>query len=143
MTETIAYDILVRSMTGMHTVMLTCVDPDGMLRSRPLPLLEVDADGALWIMFDRTDPGDIEIGSGQQVHVMAVNPGDDLYVAITGIASIHDDHALVLELWQDVHRHWFPHWPIRSHLAMLCVIPKSFRWWQGARAAQDADHGDA
>ena len=131
MTDSIDYDTLVRSMIGIRTVMLTVIDPGGRLRSRPLPLLDVDADGALWVTFDPADPGEIEMGTGHQVQVPAAIPGDCLYVAISGHASIHDDPALEVELWRDIHRHWLPNWPIRSQMVIACVIPKTFQWWQG------------
>ena len=64
--------------------MLTTVDEDGTLRSRPMGTQEIEFDGDLW--FFTADPSgkSAEVREHQQVNVSYADPGSTRYVSVSG-----------------------------------------------------------
>jgi general stress protein 26 len=79
--------------------MLTTLEPDGRLRSRPLATLQLDAAGALWFFTSVSSPKVEEIEQHRQVNVSYANPESHDYVSISGTAILTRDRAKMRELW--------------------------------------------
>lgn len=70
-----------------------------------------------------------EIDKNSNVHVLLGYQGegfDDMYVEVTGKASIRDDENLIKDLWIDDMQNWFDG-PNDPKLVMLEIKPESIR----------------
>lgn len=116
----------------LKVAMLTTVDHDGTLRSRPLQTLEMDADNALWFFISATSPKVAEVaGADWQVNLSYANPEKQDYVSLSGTASIVRDRAKMQALWTDWAKPWFPDGLEDPDLALLCVRPQKAEYWDG------------
>jgi general stress protein 26 len=106
--------------------MLTTLDADGALASRPMTALEMDAQGALWFFTD--------VQSSKVDHLRAVNlsfadRGQGAYVSLSGHGEIDTDRARIHSLWSVFAKPWFPSGPDSSNLALLKFIPDTADYW--------------
>ena len=116
----------------LKVAMLTTVDHDGTLRSRPLQTLEMDADNALWFFTSGTSPKVAEAaGAGWQVNLSYANPDKQDFVSISGTATIVKDRAKMQALWTDWAKPWFPKGVDDPDLALLCVQAHKAEYWDG------------
>jgi general stress protein 26 len=110
--------------------MLTTVDEDDTLRSRPMSTQEVDFDGDLWF-FTRDDTAKVfETARNRNVNVSYAAPSKNVYVSMSGLASISYDRAKIQEYWSPVHKAWFPDGPDDPHLALLKVEVSKAEYWE-------------
>ena len=106
--------------------MLANVEADGALASRPMAVLEMDADGALWFFTD--------LRSSKVEHLRVVNLGfSDIphgtYVSISGRGEIDTDRGRIERLWTDFAKPWFPDGPDSPNLALLKFVPDAADYW--------------
>jgi general stress protein 26 len=106
--------------------MLTTLDDDGTLSSRPMTTLEMDAQGALWFYTD--------VHSSKVDHLPAVNLSftdrdEGAYVSLSGHGEIDTDRARSQSLWSVFAKPWFPDGPDSSNLALLKFIPDKADYW--------------
>lgn len=109
--------------------MLTTVEPDGTLRSRPMSTARDDADGTLWFFTDEGSPKVDEIEKNRQVCVSYADPDDSAYVSISGTASIVTDREKIEELWHPTLRTWFPEGLDDPRVCLLRVEPEMGEYW--------------
>ncbi len=116
----------------LKVAMLTTVDTDGSLRSRPLQTLEMDAGNALWFFTSATSPKVAEVAAGDwQVNLSYANPDKQDYVSLSGTASIVRDRARMQSLWNDWVKVWFPDGLDDPDLALLRVQVHKAEYWDG------------
>lgn len=109
--------------------MMTTVDPDGALRSRPMMTQDTEFDGDLWFFTGRSS-GKIEsIRGDQEVNLAYASPEDQRYVSISGRAEVVDDRAKAQELWNPAYRAWFPEGLEDPDLALIRVRVESAEYW--------------
>lgn len=112
--------------------MLTMRDTNCQLHSQPMTPLEMDGDGAIWLMISR--------GGRTARHVKANLPADTVnlafseegkstYVSITARASLSDDMQRKRELWGSMARPWFPDGPEDADLTLLRLEPVHAEIW--------------
>lgn len=111
---------------GIPIAMLTNIDADGALSSRPMVALEMDADGALWFLTD--------LRSEKVEHLRAVNLSfsDSVratYVSLSGRGEIDTDRTRIERLWTAALRPWFGDGPRASTLALLKFVPDAADYW--------------
>lgn len=109
--------------------MLTTVEADGTLRSRPMSTARDDSDGTLWFFTDENSPKVDEIEATRQVCVSYADPDDSAYVSISGTASIVTDRAKIEELWHPTLRTWFPEGLDDPRICLLKVEPEKGEYW--------------
>ena len=78
---------------GLDTAMLTTVNAQGRLVSRPLRMQEMDEAGAMWFVTDRDSHKTEEIAAHPQVNLSFASPRDNTYVSISGKATVLFDKA--------------------------------------------------
>lgn len=107
--------------------MVTTIDEDGKLVSRPLAVQKVEHDGDLWFFTDRS--------SSQAAHVTR-NPGvnvsfsrRDAWVSVSGDAEIIEDHERARQWWNPMVEAWFPDGPDTPSLVFLRVDAASAQYW--------------
>jgi general stress protein 26 len=115
----------------LPVAMLTTLDGDGALVSRPMSPLEMDADGALWFFTD------IRSSKVEQIDTLNLSFADrdrGTYVSISGHGEVFANHTRAAELWTAMAKPWFPDGPESPNLALLKVVADAADYW-------DAPHG--
>jgi len=112
---------------GIKIAMLTTVNNDGVLHSRPMGTQQVEFDGDLWF-FTGSDTQKVnEIKNDQLVNVSYAN--DPRYVSISGTAQIVNDKAKMKALWNPLFKAWFPDGLDDPTLRLLKVTVKQAEYW--------------
>lgn len=109
--------------------MLTTVDQDGTMHSRPMATQQAEFDGDLWFFTDARSGKVDEVRSEQQVNVSYVNPDDSRYVSVSGLAWTVRDQAKAKELWNPALKAWFPEGLDDPNLALLKVKVEKAEYW--------------
>lgn len=113
----------------VKVAMLCTVEEDGCIRSRPMMTQKVEFDGQLWF-FTGLDSGKVhEVEHEQHVNVSYANPDDQVYVSVSGRATISRDRAKMEELWNPVHKAWFPKGLDDPNIALLRVEVEKAEYW--------------
>ena len=120
---------------GERFAMLTTVDPDGTLMSRPMALQEVEFDGDLWFYAERGSRKLRQIAETPQVNVTVMSGSS--WVSLTGHASVVVDEERKKGLWNAGVEAWFPGGPEDPDVVLLRVDADSAQYWDtpGGRIA--------
>jgi general stress protein 26 len=123
-------------LTGNTIAMLTTIDPDGTIMSRPMALHEVEFDGDLWFFAERSSRVVSQIEADPRVNV-AVGSGSS-WVSLSGTASVVDDVAKRREQWDPAVAAWFPEGPESADVVLLHIEATSAEYWNtpGGRIAR-------
>lgn len=110
--------------------MLTTVDEEGRLHSRPMSINGyVEPNGDLWF-FTYADSVKVkEVERVQQVNVSFSDPNKQNYVALSGTAQLVRDRAKLQELWKPELKAWFPKELDESEIALLKVSIETAEYW--------------
>jgi general stress protein 26 len=109
--------------------MLTTVDTDGVLRSRPMSTQEAEFDGTLWFFTsDKTHKVE-EIERDNRVNASYAEPKDNVYVSVSGMASIVKEKAKMEELWNPILKAWFPKGLDDPNICLLKVDVEQAEYW--------------
>jgi len=114
---------------GIGTAMLTSVDPDGSLHSRPMGTLKGDFDGVVWFFTKEHSPKVDEINRERQVNVAYVDTKGDRYVSLRGRAVVTNDKAKREELWNPIYKAWFPKGVDDPEIALLRIDVDRADYW--------------
>ena len=110
--------------------MLTTVDEDGSLRSRPMGTQQVEFDGDLWFI-TAIDTGKAdEILRENRVNVSYAKPDDHRYVSVSGTAVLINDKAKIDELWSPIYKAYFPEGQDDPRLRLLKVRVEKAEYWE-------------
>ena len=106
--------------------MLTNVEEGGALASRPMAVLEMDGQGALWFFAD--------LRSAKVEHLRVVNvsfsdSAHGTYVSLSGRGEIDTDRGRIARLWTPAAQTWFPEGEDSSALALLKFVPDAADYW--------------
>jgi general stress protein 26 len=114
----------------MRVAMLTTIEPDGSLRSRPLHTVELDQAGRLWFFTHAHSPKSAEIEAhDHQVNLSYADPRDEDYASISGTARLVRDQEKMRELWMAPLAAWFPRGLDDPDLALLEVRIDKAEYW--------------
>jgi len=106
--------------------MLTTLEGNDALASRPMAALEMDASGALWFFTD--------IRSSKVEHLRVANlsftdQAHGTYVSLSGRGTIDTDRGRIERLWTAFAKPWFPEGPDSPNLALLKFVPDAADYW--------------
>jgi general stress protein 26 len=93
--------------SGIHFAVLTTLEPDGTLHSRPMTTQQVEFDGDLWFFTNSDSPKAWETNQHRQVNVASADPGKGKYFSASGTATLSYDRAKMKELWNLLTRYSF------------------------------------
>lgn len=110
--------------------LLTTVDLDGSLHTRPVETLRCDADGTLWFFTDHESPKAHELSHDMRVSVGYSKASKNVYVAVAGRARVLRDRALAADLWKPGQRAWYPKGVDDEHLSILRVAIERAEYWE-------------
>ncbi len=114
---------------GIKTAMLTTVDSEGHMHSRPMATMEAEFDGELWF-FSRVDSGKVnEIKGDSRVNVSYLDTKQNRYVSVSGHVDVVRDRAKIKELWTPLQRAWFPKGIDDPALVLLRIKAEQAEIW--------------
>ncbi len=112
--------------------MLTTVDADGRLVSRPMSTREMDDDGVIWFFTsDETKKAD-EVEADHDVNLAYCDAKGMRYVSVAGRATIVHDRARMEQLWPPSLDIWFEEGLDTPDIALLTVTPIVTEFWEPA-----------
>lgn len=110
--------------------MLTTIEEDGTLRSRPMATnRQVEANGDLWFFTYASSHKIDEVNQHQQVNVSFSDPHKQRYVSLSGTAEVVRDRNKMKELWQPELKAWFPQELNEPDIALLKVTASKAEYW--------------
>jgi general stress protein 26 len=118
----------------MKVGMLTTVEADGSLRSRPLETVEVDGEGRLWFFTQAHSPKSVRVeAADHQVSLSYADPRDEDFASISGTARVVRDEDKMRRLWNSDLGRWFPRGLDDPDLALLEVRIDKAEYWDEPR----------
>ncbi len=115
--------------------MLTTVEEDGTLRSRPMATQQVEFDGDIWFFTNASAPKVDESQRNQHVNVSYSEPKDQKYVSVSGTAQLVRDRHKIEQLWNPLYKAWFPNGLDDPDLALLKVSVDKAEYWNSPSSA--------
>jgi general stress protein 26 len=121
---------LFRLIRKVKICMMTTVDPDGQLRSRPMVTQTKYGEPQLWFFTKRSAPKVDEVELNGQVNLAYADPDSNTYVSISGRGSMVTNRWKMKELWNPAYRAWFPEGLDDPSLGLLKVAIEKAEYWQ-------------
>ena len=114
---------------GIKYCMMTTVEQDGSMRSRPMYTQEEEFDGELWF-FTGLDSAKVEeIQAEHRVNLSYIGDGHKKFVSVSGHAKVVHDRAKMTELWKPYYKAWFPGGLDDPNLCLLKVEVDYAEYW--------------
>ncbi|WP_224367886.1 pyridoxamine 5'-phosphate oxidase family protein [Hyalangium versicolor] len=114
---------------GIKVAMMSTIDADGSLRSRPMWTHDRDFDGELWF-FTREHSAKVdEVEHDHHVNLSYADPSKDRYISVSGRCRLVLDKEKARELWNPTLKAWFPKGLDDPELALLCVKVEKAEYW--------------
>jgi len=117
---------IAKMIDDVSIAMLTTVEADGSLASRPMSVLEMDADGAMWFF---TDLRSSKVERLRVVNLSFTDKDNGNYVSLSGRGEIDTDRGRMKKLWTAFAKPWFPEGPDSPNLALLKFVPDAADYW--------------
>lgn len=114
---------------GVRIAMLTTIEEEGHLHSRPMALQEVEFDGDIWFFTSKSSPKVHQIEEHPRVNVAFSDPEHQTYVSLSGRASLVLDKAKNQELWNPSLEAWFAEGLNDPELALLKIHVDGAEYW--------------
>ncbi|MBD2255556.1 pyridoxamine 5'-phosphate oxidase family protein [Nostoc parmelioides] len=114
----------------MGYAMLTTVDDDGSLHSRPMYFNgDIDAEGTLWFFTSASSHKALEIEQRQQVNVNFSSPNQQRFISISATAELVKERQKIQARWKSELETWFPQGLNEPDIALLKVNIKRVDYW--------------
>ncbi len=127
--ESQALHKLLELIADIKVAMLTTMDKEGYLRSRPMMTQDTEFDGALWFFSAAHDGKAADLERDPRVNLAYAFTDKQRYVSVGGLAEIVHDEEKKRELWQEVYRAWFPQGLDDPQLSLLKVYVDKAEYW--------------
>jgi general stress protein 26 len=123
---------------GIRVAMLTSLDEQGHLHSRPMWTQEMDDSGELWFFTSKSSHKVSEVTRDEAVCLSYADPTRDRYVSVTGRAELVFDSEKISELWSPAYKAWFPDGLDDPELSLIRVQVSRAEYWDrpGGRLLQ-------
>lgn len=109
--------------------MLTTVEPDGELHTRPMATHAMDDDGTLWF-FSYADSAKMdEVKQDKNVSLSYTDTAAETYVCASGTATTSFDKEKIKQLWNPILKAWFPQGLDDPNIALLKVRLHRAEYW--------------
>lgn len=113
---------------GIDFTMLTTIS-EGRLHSRPMSTQELDEDGCLWFFTSDNTRKTAEIEADDRINAAYSDTANNKYVSVFGTAEVVKDAAKIEELWNPIHKAWFPEGLDDPSLCLLKVTVREVEYW--------------
>ncbi len=114
---------------GIKFSMLTTVDPDGSLSSRPMICQQTEFDGNFWFFTHKTSGKILSLMKDQHVGLTYTSATEYRVVSVSGRAEIHEDKDKAQEIWNSNHEEWFPNGLGDPDLVLIKVQVETAEYW--------------
>jgi general stress protein 26 len=115
--------------------MMTTVDEDGSLRSRPMSTQQVSENGEIWFFTGYESGKSHEIKQDAHVNLSYSKPSDNLFVSVSGKATLSRDKAKIDELWTPELKAWFPEGKDDPNIGLIKVTIDKAEYWDSPNSA--------
>ncbi|TXK25023.1 pyridoxamine 5'-phosphate oxidase family protein [Pontibacter qinzhouensis] len=126
---------LTEKIKDIDIAMMTTQEKDGTLRSRPMSTQEVKEDGNLWFFTEHDSAKSHEIENDSHVNLSYAKPDDNLYVSVSGKATLSRDREKIKELWTPPMKAWFPDGPEDDKIGLIKVSIEQAEYWDSPNSA--------
>jgi general stress protein 26 len=126
---------LAELMKGIKFAMLTTVEEDGSLHSRPMATQQVEFDGDLWFFTRVSSPKVWEAQTHRKVNVSFSDPEKSKFISASGTATLIQDREKMKELWTPVLKVFFPDGIEDPDMGLLKVKVETGEYWDSAPTA--------
>ncbi|TVU66263.1 pyridoxamine 5'-phosphate oxidase family protein [Paenarthrobacter nitroguajacolicus] len=127
MTEEQAISKVVGIINDSKIGMLTTINQEGALVSRPLAVQEVKDDGDMWFF---TGLGTSQVAQVRLDPRVNVSFGKNTeWVSVAGTAEVVTDREKIRGMWNQVVEAWFPDGPDTPEVCLLRVDSESAEYW--------------
>ena len=113
----------------IRIALLTSVDPQGQLHSRPVQTLQVEAARTLWFFTDWNSPKVGELAQDARVSLGYADLESHTFVVVSGTGRLLRDPQKARELWSVEQRAYYPEGPEDARLALLRVEIDRVEYW--------------
>lgn len=117
---------------NIQICMMTTMDADGTLRSRPMANVQskqAEFDGVLWFFTRASAHKNFEIAEHKQINLSYSEPKSQDYVSVSGRASLVRDKGKIEQLWSEPLRTWFPNGKDDPDTALIRVQANQAEYW--------------
>ncbi|MFO0910145.1 MAG: pyridoxamine 5'-phosphate oxidase family protein [Isosphaeraceae bacterium] len=125
-----AIQTLAAKLQGFTVAMLTTVEPDGSLRSRPMVNSQPEFDGDLWFISRGQSRVVWSIQRYARVNLNYVDSRSDRYVSVTGTAHVVRDSQRAKDLWDPSYGSWLSG-PDDPELSLIKISVEHAEVWEG------------
>lgn len=122
-------DKLKELVKDIRIAMLTTIEEDGTLRSRPMSTNEFEGDSTLWFFTEGNSAKIHEIDHERKVNISYQDTSKEIYVSVSGDARIVQDRAKIKQLWNPLLKAWFPKGEDDPNIALLRVEISQAEYW--------------
>ena len=119
-------------MKGIKFAMLTTLEEDGSLHSRPMTTQEVEFDGDLWFFTKVDAPKVWEANHHRQVNVSFSDPGKSKFISVSGTAALVRDRKKMEELWRAPYKIFFPEGLQDPEIGLLKISVLKAEYWDSS-----------
>ncbi|WP_234997391.1 pyridoxamine 5'-phosphate oxidase family protein [Hymenobacter roseosalivarius] len=120
---------LIERIKDIRIAMMTTAETNGMLHSRPMYTQQPDEDGTLWFFTERDSAKIDEVQQDRHINLGYSQPDDNLYVSVSGTASVVNDRQKIKDLWSEGLRAWFPKGSDDPNISLLKVDIERGEYW--------------
>jgi len=118
-----------RLLRGITVGMLTTRTEAGETHGRPMLVQDMDEDGWLWFMTDRSSRKACELSRSPDAAVMFQSPRGDRYVSVQGTAVVVEDDHKLKQIWNPTYRAWFPKGRRDPQIVLVALRVKRVDYW--------------
>ncbi|WP_347160393.1 pyridoxamine 5'-phosphate oxidase family protein [Pontibacter chitinilyticus] len=120
---------LIDKIKDIDIAMMSTIDDDGSIRSRPMQTQQTKADGYVWFFTGYESDKTHEMQNDAHVNLSYAKPGDNLYVSVSGKATLTKDQAKIDELWSPAMKAWFPEGKEDPNIGLIKVTIDKAEYW--------------
>jgi len=114
---------------GIGVGMLSTQTEQGETHTRPMLVQDVDGDGWLWFLTDRSSRKACELSKNPSANVVFQSPRGDRYVSVRGTAVVVHDGVKLKKVWNPTFRAWFPKGKRDPEIALIALKIASVDYW--------------
>lgn len=114
---------------GIPFAMMTTVEPDGKLKSRPMAVQQVDFDGDFWFFTAEHSTKVDDIRRFPQVNLAFSQDREHRFISVSGRAEIINDPIKRAELWRPSYKMFFPKGLEDPELTLMKVSVERAEYW--------------
>ncbi len=120
---------LVEKIKDIKVAMMSTIDSEGYIRSRPMQTQETKLNGEIWFFTSVNSHKILELNKDSHVNLNYASPDDNLYVSVSGKATLIKDQAKIDELWTPFMKAWFPEGKQDPNVGLIKVTIEKAEYW--------------